>query len=149
MSANPLLEGLTVGHISGAIAAAVVLLQFVVPNALAFILVQSLSTEQTAVTWSVVSRQLASSHWPLLLRSDAAASTHVSRRVAILGWIKPITLFLIAVAAIVTPLGLHEATELSKDTQDTIFAYVPDTGPIGAGTPARSDLGFSRECRMK
>ena len=45
---------LTVGYVSGIIAAAVFILQFLVPNALIIILASALGNEHTAVTWSVV-----------------------------------------------------------------------------------------------
>jgi hypothetical protein len=45
---------LTVGYVSGIIAALIFVLQFLIPNALIVILVGILGNEHTAVTWSVV-----------------------------------------------------------------------------------------------
>ena len=42
---------LTVGHVSGIIAAAIFILQFVLPNALVIILVGILGNKHTAVSW--------------------------------------------------------------------------------------------------
>ena len=55
------------------------------------------------------------------------------------------TLALIAIAGIVTPLGLYEALVPLGETP-TQFQYVRDTSPMGYGTPPRSSLGFSRKC---
>ncbi len=53
---------------------------------------------------------------------------------------------LVAVAAIVTPLGLYDAIVPSRIPQGVTFAYMQDPGPMGYGTPERSDLGFTRTC---
>ena len=128
------------------IAAAVVIFQLIVPNALVILLVSLLSDSHSGVTWSVVGRALSNSNWPLFLRSDQTASQNVSRWVNLVIWVKPLTLFLIAVAAIVTPIGLYETIEASKDLEHVAFSYIPDKGPLGLGTPLRNDLGFSRTC---
>lgn len=54
---------LTIGYVSGIIAAVIFGLQFVFPNALILVLVGCLKNEHTAVTWSVVERNLLSSMW--------------------------------------------------------------------------------------
>jgi hypothetical protein len=59
---------------------------------------------------------------------------------------KPLTLFLIAVAAVVTPLGLYEIVEASEALKPAVFSYIHDSGPTELGTPIRTDLGFSRTC---
>ncbi|KAJ9651242.1 hypothetical protein H2198_009471 [Neophaeococcomyces mojaviensis] len=137
---------LTVGVASAFIAAGIAVLQFLLPNALALVLTGSLGGSHSAVTWSVVSRFLLSSHWPLFLRSDAAASSRVERKVSIVTWIKPLGLLLTAIAAIVTPLGLTDVLAPTSRTVHATFVYSPDVGPMGLGTPTRSDLGFSRLC---
>ncbi len=52
---------------------------------------------------------------------------------------------LIAVAGIVTPLGLYE-TLVPTDNVQTPFKYLEDTSPFGYGTPPRSNLAFNRVC---
>ncbi len=54
---------ITIGYVSGIIAAGIFILQFLLPNALIVILVGYLKNEHTAVTWSVVERNLLSSMW--------------------------------------------------------------------------------------
>ena len=51
-----------------------------------------------------------------------------------------------AVAAIVTPLGLYNSIVPSKTLQSVAFTYMQDSGPMGYGTPAPSNLGFTRSC---
>ncbi|KAJ9602902.1 hypothetical protein H2200_012682 [Cladophialophora chaetospira] len=138
--------GITIGYVSGVIAAAVFVLQFLLPNALIVVLVGSLKDEHTAVTWSVVERNLLSSMWPLFLKTDAAATHGVDRRIRLLTWLRPLALGLVAVAAIVTPLGLYDDILPSKTPQSVAFTYMQDPGPMGYGTPARSNLGFTRTC---
>lgn len=137
---------LTIGHLSAVIAAVIAILQFLLPNALVLVLVSALSDNHTAVTWSVVGRSLGNSLWPLFLRSDTTASKDVSTKVRIITWLRPIGFALIAVAAVVTPIGLYETIGLSRKTQMVSFIYIRDVGPMGYGTPPRSGMGFSRSC---
>ncbi|EXJ94562.1 hypothetical protein A1O1_02958 [Capronia coronata CBS 617.96] len=140
------MSSLTIGYISGIIAAAVFLLQFLIPNAMIVVLVGLLQNEHSTVTWSVVERNLLSSMWPLFLRTDSAAGTGVDRRIRLLTWIRPLALGVVTVAAVVTPLGLHDEIVPSKTPQPVAFVYMQDPGPMGYGTPPRSDLGFTRTC---
>jgi hypothetical protein len=135
---------LTVGYVSGIIAAAVFVLQFLIPNALIVILVGILGDEHTAVTWSVVERSLLGSLWPLFLSADSAATRGVDRSVCLVTWLKPLGFGLVTVAAIVTPLGLYDAIEPGRRTVSTTMAYVSDPSPFGYGTAARSGQGFTR-----
>ena len=74
---------ITVGQVSGVIAAAVFILQHVLPNAIVLILVSVLNNQSTAVTWSVVQRQISSTLWPVIFSSDSAASQGVDSKVII------------------------------------------------------------------
>ncbi len=132
--------------VSGAIAAVVAIVQLIVSDALVILLVSLLSESHSGVTWSAVGRVLSNSNWPMFLRSDQTASQNVPRWVNLVIWVKPLTLSLIAVAAIVTPIGLYETIEASQDLKPAAFFYIPDRGSMGLGTPLRNDLGFSRVC---
>lgn len=139
---------ITVGAASACIAAGIAVLQFIIPNALALVLTGTLSESHSAVTWSVVSRFLLTSDWPLILRSETASSTSVARKIAFITWIKPVALLVASIAAIVTPLGLHNGIYPSTSHQEVDFVYAADGGPLGSGTHARNtQLGFSRICR--
>lgn len=139
---------LTVGYVSGIIAAAIFLLQFVIPNALIVVLVGYLKDEHTAVTWSVVERSLLSSLWPLFLHADSTASRGVDRRIRLLTWLRPLALGLVTIAAIVTPLGLYEDILPTRSEQNIEFVYMQDSGPMGYGTPTRASnsIGYTRVC---
>ncbi|KAL2402668.1 hypothetical protein ABEF93_003030 [Exophiala dermatitidis] len=137
---------LTIGYVSGIIAAAVFVVQFLFPNMLIIVLVGWLKNEHSLVTWSVVERNLLSSNWPLFLGADSAAGTGVERRIRLLTWLKPLAMGVVAVAAVVTPLGLYDDIAPSKEPQPVPFVYMADAGPMGYGTPPRSDLGFTRIC---
>lgn len=52
---------------------------------------------------------------------------------------------LIAVAGIITPLGLYETLLPAKSIQ-TPFHYLEDNSPFGYGTPPRSNYSFTRIC---
>lgn len=137
---------ITVGQVSGIIAAGVAFVQYFFPNALVLIIVGILGNEHNAVTWSVASRHILSSFWPTVLRSDTATGSSVNIGVRLLGGIKFLGVLLIAIAAVITPLGLHESIVASNSNTEVPFSDLVDTSPMGIGTPARSNLGFSRSC---
>lgn len=137
---------LTVGQVSGIIAAAIFVLQFLLPNALIVMLVSLLGESHTLVTWSVVQRNLMSSLWPTLLRTDSTASRGVNLKVRLFTWTKPLGLGLVTVAAVVTPLGLYQSIEPDRHAQLVPMKYVADSSPFGYATAPRSSMGFSRSC---
>lgn len=57
----------------------------------------------------------------------------------------PAMSLLIAIAGVVTPLGLYESLDESDNTSAT-FVYMGDPSSFGAATPPRSNTSFSREC---
>lgn len=138
---------ISVGQVSGIIAAAVFIVQFAFPNALVVVLACVVGTQHSAVTWSVVQRQLGNSVWPTFLGSDTAANRGVYPKVSGLALLRPIGVVLIAIAAVVTPLGLYDAVVPEKQMQEVLFTYLQDTGPMGYGTPPQgSDIYINREC---
>jgi hypothetical protein len=136
----------SVGVVAAIMNAVVAILQILIPNALMFLLAVTLSETHTAATWSVVARNLQSSLWPTLLRSDSVATRYVQRETTLITLLRPITLGLLAIAAIVTPLGLHETIEPAPQHRLVQFFQQSDEGSFGLTTPPRSDLGFSRDC---
>ncbi|KAL9621562.1 MAG: hypothetical protein Q9160_003954 [Pyrenula sp. 1 TL-2023] len=138
---------LTVGYVSGIIAAGIHVIQFLIPDAVALILAGITHDEQSAITWSVVGQALQTSHWPAILNSDSSAAGRGNRKsVQFTAWLRPIGLLLVTVAAIVTPLGLYETIAPDKSPVHVSFHYVKDASPFGLGTPSRSSLGFGRKC---
>ena len=137
---------LTVGYVSGIIAAIIFTLQYLLPNATILILVGVVGKEQNAATWSGVERELTSSAWPRLLQTDSNVSVGMKPKLRFVTWLRPICFFLIKVAAVVTPLGLYDTVAPSRRTQLHSFSYIGDIGPMGYGTPPRADLTFGRSC---
>lgn len=140
---------LTIGQVSAIIAALVFAVQILLPNALSLILVSVLKNQQSTVTWSVVERNLLSSLWPLILRTDAAASRGVDRSVKYITWFAPLGLALVSIAAVITPLGLYEVISPSSTTEEVAFSYLADSGPMNYGTPPHNHIGFTRSCGNK
>jgi hypothetical protein len=67
-------------------------------------------------------------------------------------YLLPLTTLLIAITAVLTPLGLKEAI-LPMQKASTItnkqFGYIKDISALGQGTPPRSELGFNRNCKWE
>ncbi|KAK1752031.1 hypothetical protein QBC47DRAFT_64055 [Echria macrotheca] len=143
---------LTVGQVSAIIAAGIAVAKLFLPNLLAFLFVGTLREDggnvtANAVSWSVISRFLHSSEWPVLLGSDSATYRNVLWSARILRLASLLGTLLISVAAIVTPLGLYEAIVPADNQAGLDFHYVADSGVFGQGTPPRNEsLPFSRMC---
>jgi hypothetical protein len=137
---------LTVGYVSGMIAAAIFILQKLIPMAIALIMVGIAGQDNSAVTWAVCAQTINTSLWPKILRADSSASLEVNRKVKLVNLLQPLALGVVAIAAVVTPLGLYETVAPAGSLQTVPFPYIADTGPMGYGTPPRSSLGFSRKC---
>lgn len=101
--------------------------------------------KETAATWSVVGRSLQNTLWPDLLRADTAR-LRGARMMIILTymWI-PITAVLVAIAGVVTPLGLYEVMEPSGSIS-AAFDYINDSSAFGLATPPRLNDSFARKC---
>ncbi|KAG0637149.1 hypothetical protein HOY80DRAFT_908249, partial [Tuber brumale] len=136
---------LTVGQVSGIINLWVIIVQFTLPLAFVLILVAFLENENSAVTWSVVGRTLQASMWPSILSADSAATRGVRKRVIYITTLSTIALVILAIAGVVTPLGLSEEVAPSY-TKSTAFQYLKDISTFGQGTPGRSGYVFSRTC---
>ena len=79
---------LTVGQISGVIAAAVFILQLVIPNAIPLVIAGTLKDEHNVVTWGVAQREIARSLWPTLICADSVATQMVDGKVKALSWVR-------------------------------------------------------------
>ncbi|KAG0637158.1 hypothetical protein HOY80DRAFT_1085675, partial [Tuber brumale] len=137
------MDGLTVGQVSGIINLWVTIVQLTLPLAFVLILVAFLENENSAVTWSVVGRALQASMWSSILSTDPAASRGVRKRVIFITTLSTISLMILGVTGVVTPLGLGEKVARSF-TKQVIFEYLEDTSTFGQGTPSRSQYLFSR-----
>lgn len=80
------------------------------------------------------------------MSSDSASTTAVPNRVVIVTKSKIVLAILVAIAAIVTPMGLYETIVVSDSPTPSAFHYVEDESPFGQGTPPRTDMTWSRFC---
>ncbi|KAL4860775.1 hypothetical protein BDV12DRAFT_208837 [Aspergillus spectabilis] len=142
---------LTVGQVSGIIAAGAVVAKLILPTLCAFIFIGTLrernnAATTTAVAWSSVGRLLHSSYWPTILSSDSAVFTGVPFRVLFFRYAGILCTMLISIAAIITPLGLYESIVPGPQKPEK-FHYLPDSGIFGTGTMARNEsVPWSRAC---
>jgi len=142
------MTGVTVAEVAGIIALATAVVAFVGPNLIALLIASRVGRKRPAVVWSVVGREMQSSSWPVLLRTDTAASSGMPWSIAVLCWLQKLALIFVTVAGIVTPLGLRSEIRMNSTPEPVIFRPVTDTGPIGKGTPARDpDAFFNRICK--
>ncbi|PGH00009.1 hypothetical protein AJ80_09246 [Polytolypa hystricis UAMH7299] len=126
-----------------AIAAAVFIVQLFIPTAIAFIAIGLIQDEHSAVCGLSL---MHSSYWAILLGSDSVASRGVTRGARLMAWLQPISLIIVAVAAIVTPLGLYDEVSVGNKLVAVPFHYAADNSPFGRATMPRSDLKSLRIC---
>lgn len=69
-----------------------------------------------------------------MLSADTVACQGVRKRIVFITYFSTFALILIAVAGVVTPLGLYDAIVLGNTVQKE-FHYVPDLSPMGYGNP--------------
>ncbi|KAK5654917.1 hypothetical protein OQA88_6673 [Cercophora sp. LCS_1] len=137
---------LTVGHVAGIIAAGLVVVRFLCPAVLTYILAGLLRDTETASTWTVASANLAPSIWTLLLRTDSSgAGSTVRTIIKIVCKCIPLLALLCAITGVVTPLGLGEELTTLPERVGT-FEYVRDESAYGQGTTARGQYQLSRVC---
>ena len=115
------------------------------PLLLSFITVGILPNQVNAATWSVFGRLINSSHWPLLLSTDTSSDRKVFKRVQGVTWLSSVVGFLLAVAAAITPLGVHIRIRLFRQ-DDVPFTYVKDISSIGQAALNRSLYHTNRLC---
>ncbi|RYP18471.1 hypothetical protein DL767_009832 [Monosporascus sp. MG133] len=136
---------LTVGQVSGLIAAASIVVQYILPLALVVILINYVGSQNNAVTWSIVNRTISTTIWPHLLRADSVNDRYSSRPVRVISWAMTITALLLVPSSVLAPLGLSEEI-VPTGPQRVKFAYAQDTSSWGRVTMRRPELAFGRLC---
>ncbi|OAX82651.1 hypothetical protein ACJ72_02997 [Emergomyces africanus] len=122
---------ISVGEVSGFIAAGVFVLQVFFPLAIPAILIAFISDTHTLVTWSVLGRFLQSTPWPTLLNVDTVTTTGVKRRVNVVSWTLTVVIAVVAITSIVTPLGLrHNARSFIAPFRDGATKFSPSVSSI-------------------
>ncbi|KAM0269840.1 hypothetical protein ACHAQH_009634 [Verticillium albo-atrum] len=138
--------GLTVGHIAGIIAAAIVIARIFCPTAITYILAGLLRDTESASTWTVASASLQTSLWPTILRTDSHGNGgRVRTTIKIAVKSMPTLALITTIAGVVTPLGLREEFALLAERGAT-FSYIKDDSPYGMATSPRGVLDFTRLC---
>ncbi|KAK2882450.1 hypothetical protein FQN49_000342 [Arthroderma sp. PD_2] len=139
---------LTVGRVSGLIAFGNFVLTFTIPLLLAIVLVHHLSDRLSAATWSVLARQLHSTTWPTLLRTDSASGMHVYWGVSVVSHVSLGLAMLGVLSGIVTPLGLGDRIHPAS-SRYVNFGYAPDLSSFGKNTISRPNMPLSRDCLIE
>ncbi|WQF90433.1 hypothetical protein CDEST_15447 [Colletotrichum destructivum] len=135
----------TIGYVASFIAAAVVIAQIWCPTVMALVIAGLLRDTETVATWNIASRVLQRTWWPTILASDSVLTHGARFKITLVSWAVPGVAVLIAIAGIVTPLGLYEQLEI-LDTRVGSFAYVRDLSSFGSATSQRGVHDFSRIC---
>lgn len=89
---------------------------------------------------------LHSSFWPDILGADSASVTAVPKRISLLARFEWLLVVLIAVAGIVTPLGLYDKVVASSSPTPSAFHYVHDPSAFGYVMPPEENPPWSRIC---
>jgi hypothetical protein len=74
----------------------------------------------------------------MMPHSDMVASKGVDANVRATTWVRLVGLAMIAVVAVVTPMGLYESVGMTSDIHLAKFDYLADTGGIRTWTSADS-----------
>jgi len=137
---------ITVAGAATIINAIITFIQYTLSIAITAILVYAIPKINTAVAWSAISRMIHASLWPTLLQTDSS-SCGSSFRVSLFSNFFLISGILIAVAGVVTPLGLSEGELAQFGHQSTVNAlYISDKSPIALATSPRDGYEYSRIC---
>jgi hypothetical protein len=138
---------ITVAEAATVINAAIIVIQYTLALALVIILgyaIRRRLSTNTPMAWSVITRILQSSLWPTLLRTDSTASSNAG--VSLFSNLFLLSGILIALAGVITPLGLKNGPLVQSRHNFMHSLYIPDTSPIGLATSPREGYEYSRIC---
>ena len=138
---------ITVAEAATVINAAIIVMQYTLELALVIILgyaIRRRLSTNTPMAWSVITRILQSSLWPTLLRTDSAASSNAG--VSLFSNLFLLNGILIALAGVITPLGLRDGPLVQFRHSFVHSLYIPDISPIGLATSPREGYEYSRIC---
>jgi len=140
---------ITVAEAATVINAAITVIQYTLALALVIVLgytIRRRLSTNTPMAWSVITRMLQSSLWPTLLRTDSAASSNAGFCVSLFSKLFLLSGILIALAGVITPLGLEDGPLVQFRHSFMHSLYIPDISPIGLATSPREDYEYSRIC---
>ncbi|KAI5839659.1 hypothetical protein DFP73DRAFT_518481 [Morchella snyderi] len=136
---------LTPGMVSSIIAAGILIIQYTLPLFLGIVLAGLIQNASTANTWSVITTLLHNSNLHTLLFSDSASTTHIARPVLFLSYVGLLSLGLIALSGVLTPLGIRDGIA-GRDVPDLRFELALDNGSFFLGTAERTFYALTRVC---
>ncbi|KAH8923368.1 hypothetical protein BT69DRAFT_1319582, partial [Atractiella rhizophila] len=136
---------LSIAQVATLINFGVVCVQVTIGLGLVVCLVSFIRATDSAVTWSNIARTLHSSYWPNILFTDSTATTGLSRRIHFFNAIVLISWILIAIAGVITPLGL--AIGIKEGARRAVGTrYVKDDSSTGRAMAPRDDYHAGRFC---
>ncbi|KAF2217266.1 hypothetical protein CERZMDRAFT_81197 [Cercospora zeae-maydis SCOH1-5] len=138
-------DHITVAQAAAVLNVAIVFVQITYPLLISLVAVGIVKRRTNVATWSVFGRLINHSQWPFLLQTDAANGKKVDKRIRGIAITSTLTTLLLAVAAVVTPLGLHSKLRASE-IQDIRFEYVRDTSALGMAAQSRVGYKPDRLC---
>ncbi|KAI5839661.1 hypothetical protein DFP73DRAFT_483705, partial [Morchella snyderi] len=119
--------------------------QYTFPLFLGIVLAGLIQNASTANTWSVISTLLQNSYLHTVLVSDSTTTTHIARPVLLLYYLGLLSLVLIALSGVITPLGIHEDLKC-LDVHGVRFELALDNDSFALGTADRTLYGLTRVC---
>lgn len=140
-----------IAHLTQAQAATVInavltIIQYTFGLAIVVILVYFMYNINSAIAWSGVTRTLHSSIWPVLLRTDSTSSGGSWTRISFLSNLSIVGAILVAIAGVVTPLGLSDGPYVQTESVSIGATYIPDVSPIGRATSPSEGFIYGRTC---
>ncbi|KAJ7201113.1 hypothetical protein GGX14DRAFT_544817 [Mycena pura] len=141
-----LIRHITVGEAATVINVIVAFFEYSIALAVVALLVYFTPPVHSALAWNVIGRNLHSSLWPTILRTDSTSARGTGVRVALFTYLLFAVTVLVAVAGVVTPLGLKNGPMLSNPPQNISTAFIEDTSPLGRATTPSDGFVYSRLC---
>lgn len=113
-------------------------MQITYPLLITLVAVGILKRRTNVATCSVFGRLINYSHWPVLLQTDPLAGTKVDKRIRGIAISPALTTLLLAVAAIIILLELHDTLRTTYLDQ-VKFQYEKDNSAMGQATQYPED----------
>ncbi|GIZ41400.1 hypothetical protein CKM354_000470500 [Cercospora kikuchii] len=138
-------DHITVAQAAAVLNVAIVVVQVTYPLLISLVAVGIVKRRTNVATWSVFGRLINHSHWPFLLQTDSVNGKKVDKRIQGIAITSTLTTLLLAVAAVVTPLGLRSQLR-AGEAQDIRFEYIRDTSALGMAAQSRVGYKPDRLC---
>lgn len=142
-----IISPISVAQTATIINAAIIFVQFTISLSLVVLLVHFMPKENSALSWSSISRTLHSSVWPTILQTDSSSNRRSGAAVYTISHLGTLTTVLVAIAGVVLPLGLADGPVVASNFRQVRAQYVPDTSALALSTtPNRGSFVYGRQC---